>query len=194
LQQLAVERGERIELARLLEVFGDRAFGALMLVLAIPNLILLPPGASTIFGVPLIIIAAQLALGYQSVWLPRRVRRWSVDRSVLVRMVERGTPYLRRVERLLAPRYGFLLGPMNRRLIGFGCFLLAILIALPIPFANFLSGLSISAFALALLQRDGVAAALGWGFALVSAGATALVSGAAWLLGKEMFDAASRLL
>jgi hypothetical protein len=189
LQRLAARREERIEVALLLDQFGQRGFGALMLLLALPNLIFLPPGTSTLLGAPLILIAAQLALGRKSVWLPRGVRRWSLERSVFARVVERVGPYLRRAEGLLAPRLQFVLGPIGTRLIGTGSVLLGILLALPIPFANFFSGLAMTCFALALLQRDGVAAALGWVCTIVSAVVTILVSGAAWLLGKRLLEA-----
>jgi hypothetical protein len=185
LRGLAHDGAERIEVARLLEVFGDRSFGAVLFLFAVPNMILLPPGASAFFGVPLMLVAAQLAWGRESLWLPERIRRWSFDRSVFQKVVNGTRPYLRQAERLLAPRLVFLFGAFGTRLIGLGCLVLAILIALPIPLANFLSGLAISVFALALLQRDGIAAAIGWICALVSAGATVLVSGAVWIAGRE---------
>ncbi|HET9274022.1 MAG TPA: exopolysaccharide biosynthesis protein, partial [Methyloceanibacter sp.] len=53
---------ERISIADLFEVMRDRAFGALMLIFAAPNVLPLPPGASSVLGAPLIFIAAQLAL------------------------------------------------------------------------------------------------------------------------------------
>jgi hypothetical protein len=191
LQRLAHDEAERIEVARLLDVFGERAFGALLFVLAVPSMIFLPPGASTLFGVPLMLIARQLALGRSSIWLPQTIRRRSLDRTIFQRVVVSVRPYLRRAEYLLAPRLVFMFGALGARLIGLGCLILAILIALPIPLANFLSGLAIAAFALALLQRDGIAAAFGWVVALVSAGATVLVSGAVWIAARE---AAERLL
>ncbi|MGH6924025.1 MAG: exopolysaccharide biosynthesis protein [Propylenella sp.] len=188
LQRLAQDRAERIEVARLLDVFGERAFGALLFVLAVPNLVLLPPGASALFGVPLMLVAAQLAWGRKSVWLPQAIRRRSFDRMLFQRAVSVARPYLRRAERLLAPRFVFMFGGFGTRLIGLGCFVLAVLIALPIPLANFLSGLAIAAFALALIQHDGVAAVLGWVCALVSAAATVLVSGAVWIVGREALE------
>jgi hypothetical protein len=188
LQRLANDGGERIEVDRLLDVFGERAFGALLFILAVPNLVFLPPGASALFGAPLMLIAAQLALGRETVWLPQAIRRRSFDKSVFQRAVEHTRPWLRRAERLLAPRLVFMFGAFGTRLIGFGCLVLALLITLPIPLANFLSGLAIAAFALALLQRDGIAAAFGWACALVSAGATALVSGAVWIAGRELIE------
>jgi hypothetical protein len=188
LRGLANDGAERIEVARLLEVFGDRSFGAVLFLFAVPNMILMPPGASAFFGVPLMLVAAQLTWGRESLSLPEQIRRWSFDRSVFQKVVNGTRPYLRQAERLLAPRLVFLFGAFGTRLIGLGCLVLAILIALPIPLANFLSGLAISVFALALLQRDGIAAAIGWLCALVSAGATALVSGAVWIAGREALE------
>jgi hypothetical protein len=194
LQRLAARREERMEVAFLLDQFGQRGFGALMLLLAIPNLILLPPGTLTLLGAPLILIAAQLAVGRKSVWLPRSIRRRSLERSVFARVVKRVGPYLRRVENMLAPRLQFVLGPIGTRLIGAGSVLLGILLALPIPFANFFCGLAMTSFALALLQRDGVAAAFGWICTIVSAVVTVLVSSAAWVGGKRLIEAASGLI
>ncbi len=188
LQRLVQDSEERIEVARLLEVFGDRGFGALLFILAVPNLVLLPPGVSALFGLPLILVAGQLAIGRKTVWLPHTIRRRSLTQSMFRKTVELTRPYLRRAERLLAPRLLFMFGNIGTRLIGLSCLILAILIALPIPLANFLSGLSIAAFSLALLQRDGFAATFGWACALVSAGATILVSGAVWIAGREVFQ------
>jgi hypothetical protein len=44
--------------AELLETAGDRAFGALMFVFALPNVVPTPPGVSAALGLPLIVLAA----------------------------------------------------------------------------------------------------------------------------------------
>ncbi|MBN9010426.1 MAG: exopolysaccharide biosynthesis protein, partial [Rhizobiales bacterium] len=61
LQLLAGSDEERILISRLVEAFADRAFGALMFIFALPNVIPMPPGTSAILGFPLVVIAAQLA-------------------------------------------------------------------------------------------------------------------------------------
>jgi hypothetical protein len=188
LQRLAIDAGERISVGELVDRLGDRGFGALMLLLGLPNLVLLPPGTSAIFGIPLILIAGQLAFGRHSVWLPEFVRQRSFERDTFAGIVGRTGPWLRRVERLLAPRLTFMLGDTGTRLIGAASFIVAILISLPIPLANFLGGLSVSAFALGLLQRDGLAAAFGWLCTVVSIAATVLVSGAVWIATRRLWD------
>ena len=48
-----------------IEALGDRAYGLAMLMLALPMAVPISsiPGISTVFGIPLILIAAQLMLG-----------------------------------------------------------------------------------------------------------------------------------
>jgi hypothetical protein len=186
LRHFAASPRQRIAIGELLDGFGDRSFGAAMLLLALPNMVPLPPGASTIFGLPLMLIAAQLALGQRTVWLPQAIRNRSIATSVFSRIVHTTRPYLRRAERLLAPRLLIMLSPLSTRLVGVACFILAILIALPIPLANFLGGLSVAAFSLGLLRHDGVAVLAGWIATAISFAATALVWGAVWLVFEKM--------
>jgi hypothetical protein len=82
----------------------------------------------------------------------------------------------------LAPRLLIMLSPLSTRLVGIACFILAILIALPIPLANFLGGLSVAAFSLGLLRHDGVAILAGWIATAFSFAATALVWSAVWIV------------
>ena len=74
------ETRERIAIGDLLAAMQERAFGPLMLVFALPNVLPTPPGTSTVLGAPLIFLTAQLALG-RNPWLPplisRRRNMWS---------------------------------------------------------------------------------------------------------------------
>lgn len=176
-----------LTLHSLAETFGDRAFGALMFVFAVPNLLPLPPGSSAVFGLPLMVIAVQLAIGRPYLWLPGVLGRQSIRRSDLKAVLDRVLPILRRTERLLSPRLVFLFGPVGDRAIGIICFALAIVLFLPIPFVNMVPALAIALFALALLQRDGLFFLLAL---LVSAGSAVLlvlVSGALWVAIKAFF-------
>ena len=194
LRLLAASPRERIGVDELLDRFGDRSFGAAMLLLALPNMVPLPPGASTVFGLPLILIATQLALGRRTIWLPELVRRQTIPTTLFSKIVGATRPHLRRAERALRPRLQLILAPVGMRLLGLACVILAILIALPIPLANFLSGLAVSIFSLGLLRHDGLAVLIGWIAAAVSVGATVLVSGAVWIAAREMFEWITRML
>lgn len=180
LRLLGEEPEDRISFTKLTETFGDRVFGALMFIFAVPNVLPLPPGSSSVLGAPLLLIAAQLAVGRRTLWLPKAVRERSIARDDFRHLVGRVLPYLRWTERLLAPRLLAMFGLLGDRLIGIACLVLAAILFLPIPFGNMLPGLAISFFSLALLQRDGIAALVGWLTTAVSVGVLALVSKALW--------------
>ena len=62
---------ERVSLAEIADFLGTRSIGAWLLILALPMVLPVPaPGISVLFGMPLMMISAQLALGGRQVWLP----------------------------------------------------------------------------------------------------------------------------
>jgi len=155
--------GERITLGQLVAALDDRAYGLLMLVLALPMALPLSaiPGVSTVFGVPLCIVAAQLMLGRPRPSLPRVLAERGFARADLSRYIQRATPWLARAERMVHPRWLALTGPAAERAIGAVCLLLGIVMALPIIGGNQPPGIAISLYAIALLERDGLFVLLG---------------------------------
>ena len=145
----------RISVGDLLVALSDRAIGALIFVFAFPNIIPMPPGASSILGAPLLFLTAQLALG-RSPWLPAVIADRSMDRIHFATVVQRIAPWLARAERLLRPRIETLARPPFEYLIGWICLLLSIVLFLPIPMGNMPPAIAICLFALAILERDGI--------------------------------------
>lgn len=158
---------ERVSVGDLLAAMGDRAFGALMLVFAIPNLVPTPPGTSGILGLPLVILTAQLMLG-QKPWLPQFVARRSMLRADFAGLVNRAVPWLGKAERLLHPRLSVLVQPPAEYAIGAVCLLLAIILILPIPLGNILPALAICLYSFAILGKDGIWAIVGSVIAIIS--------------------------
>lgn len=175
LDALAHGAGERLSLREIVEAFGERAFGAVLLIVSLINLLPLPPGATTVTGAPLLLIAAQLAIGRDHLWLPRRLMDATLPRPGFAQGVARLAPALRTAERLTRPRLSLLVTDLSERLIGLACLLLAFVLILPIPFGNLVPALTCALFSLALLQRDGVAALAGWGMSAVTVGILAVV-------------------
>ena len=181
LQGLASDESrERIAVGDLLSVMGDRAFGALMLVFALPNIVPTPPGTSAITGTPLVFLAAQLFAG-KSPWLPRMISDRSLAREDFARVVQKIVPVLLWVQKLLKPRMEVLLSPMCERLIGLVCLLLAVILALPIPLGNILPAIAICCLSVALLERDGLFALIGGVLSVIS---VAVVSGVIYGIAK----------
>ena len=67
----AVE-GDRISFGDLVDAFESRSFGPLIVIFAAPNILPVAlPGISAVLGAPLILLTAQLMLGWHRPWLPR---------------------------------------------------------------------------------------------------------------------------
>lgn len=161
------ESRERISIGDLCAALGDRSVGALMLVFALPNVVPSPPGTSAITGMPLILLAACLMLG-KSPWLPAFITGRSLSRSAFGTMAGHMVPWLEKAERLLRPRLEPLCSGLPERIAGLCCFVLAVIIALPIPLGNILPAIAICCFSLALLERDGLFSLAGLALTAIS--------------------------
>lgn len=147
---------ERVTAGELIDTLDERALGALLLVLALPMCIPNVPGISTVFGLLMILPALQLALGQHKLWVPKRVRAMSFPREGLTRTLNVTIPTLRRVEFLFRPRFEALTQFPVTIYVGIQTLLMAVILILPIPFANWPPGMTVALTALALLQRDGL--------------------------------------
>ena len=171
----AHHRGERISVGDLVTALGGRAFGALMLAFAAPNLPPLGiPGLSSICAVPLFYRAWQMAAGRPAPLLPRWLLARSVPARAFAGLIRSVGPSLSRVERLLKPRVPPLSGVTGHRAAGAVALAMAAVLFLPIPLGNLLPALAIAALALGLSARDGIAVLSGY---LVAAAGLAVVAG-----------------
>jgi hypothetical protein len=169
LRDLAQAPVETLSIGQMIDHFGARAFGAVLFVFSVPNLLPLPPGSSSVLGAPLVLIAPQVALGRRSPWVPGRVRRRAVPRTAFSAAFARLIGPLERIERVSRPRLTWLFGPVGERMIGLVCTVLALVLILPIPFGNMLPAAAVGALSLSLVQRDGVIALVGYALTATSA-------------------------
>lgn len=170
----SLEGREEFSIGTIVDELGERAFGALMFIFAVPNIFPTPPGTSAILGLPLVILTFQLMVGRQTLWLPDAIRRRRIDPGLISSFVRRALPTLVRFEKILKPRFSFIvLSNLAERVIGLVSFLLAIVLFMPIPFGNILPAAAIALLALGLAERDGLAATMG--YALSAATAMALI-------------------
>ena len=184
---LARHQEDSIVLGDILAFFGERAFGALMLVLALPMATPLSaiPGVSSVFGLPLVVVCVQLVLGYPRPLLPAQLAKRTIRRETLARAIERADPWLARIERAVHPRLPALTGVAAERALGAVCVVMAVLLALPIPGANQPPAVAVALFAVGLVERDGIFAILGWIAALAAVVIVVVIYGA--LIAAGMF-------
>lgn len=136
---------------------GSRSFVLAILIFALPHSVPLPepPGLSTITALPVLFMAAQIVIGRQTIWLPKSIARKHISQKSIKGIIRKVLSLIIWLERFMHSRWPFLYGAFGQRTIGFLIFLMALILALPIPGGNFLPGLSISFLALALLEGDG---------------------------------------
>ena len=176
LREIAGRRSETISVGELMECFGGRAMGALLLVFGLACTLPLPPGSSTILGAPLVLLAPQLMIGVRAPWVPKRLRAHTIELAAFRKGLPRALGWLEKLEAVSRPRLAFLFGPIGERTIGLICTALALVLILPIPGGNFLPGITVSVLSLSLVQRDGVLALLGHALAAASAGVLVLAA------------------
>ncbi len=189
LTQLAEDESRpRIAMADLLTLMPGQAVAALILILAMPNILPGPPGLSAILGLPLVYLNFQL-MTRRRPWLPRFIADRSLGRADFLRLTQRIAPLLARVERLLRPRLPALVQRGAEPVIGGFCLVLALVILLPLPLGNMLPALAISLMMLGLLEHDGLWVGIG---ALTGAVSLVIVAGVVYAMTKAAVFLLSR--
>ena len=184
LVSLGRDGDERLTLDEMVDAFGERALGAVMILIAVVSLLPWPPGGKVVFSLPLMLIASEVTLQRQTLWLPGWLLRRSVSRTGYASGMSKMLPAVRFIENLSQPRMPVLTGPLARMAIGLICLFLSVMLAFPVPFGDMLPAVTIVIFGFALMQRDGLATLSGLVGTLVCVGYLALV----WRTVTHLFD------
>lgn len=174
-----------LSIGEILDRLDERAFGIIILILAIPCLVPALYGVPQIVGVPIILLAGQLMLGRKEPWLPASWTRRHISRDMLNRMADFAEKRMRWVETLSRPRLRLLTTGVGERVAAVLMILATLTIILPMT--NSVPSLGLALIAAGLIQRDGLfvlageAIALGWVTALTVV-AIGLAFGATWAI------------
>lgn len=166
-EAIDAHKGDDITLDTLLEPLRSRAFGVLLLVLAIPNFIPVPIGIGGIMGVLTIVLGLEMLCGLGHPLVPARLRRKTMRRERVNNFLARSAKVMRWLESWCKPRLVAVTRRPWSRLSGLALVILGFLLSLPIPFTNYPFGVILLAFAFALIERDGVLVIVLWLLAAV---------------------------
>jgi hypothetical protein len=163
IEDIGMKEDPRLYLGELVNAFGERGFGALMLFFGILNVAIgIIPGTTTILGAPLLLMGVQLIIRRDQLWLPKwALKRW-IERSAYRSGVASVLPRVKQMERLSKPRLSIMTNEVSEVLIGIATAILAFILILPIWGGNLVPALIISAFGFGLMQRDGLAVLIAW--------------------------------
>jgi hypothetical protein len=159
--RLAAEAKGQVLLSDIRDALGRRSFAPLLVLFSVFNLLPLPPGATFVLGLPLVLISAQMVYGRRDAWLPRFLARRGLTADQFRSVMNWVIPRLIRLERMIKPRYWPFWRRRGERVVGIIALVMAIVITLPIPFGNWLPAFSTTLLGLSLSERDGLLFAVG---------------------------------
>jgi hypothetical protein len=160
-----------VTLRWVLDRLQTQAFGLLLVLLAVAAA---APGICTIAGVLIIVVAAQIVVGRQSMYFPAWLANYPLRRRYLDSIVTHAIPVLGFLERGVCPRWPRMVAA-TRPLLGIVLVILSVqLVLIPLPLSNIPIALLILLISLAYLEEDGLALtlALAAGVGLLGANAT----------------------
>jgi len=170
---------EVLPLNTLLHGLGRQSFGMLLLIATVPAFVPIPGVGGAIGGPLVLLVGVQLLIGLKRPWLPKLIARRGPKRSTLNKLERAISRWMQYLERLVRPRLPLLLDHWLMSLAtGLQLVVLALLLALPIPFTNVLFGLILLLYALAMLERDGVLLLAAWAAGLAAIVFFGIISGA----------------
>lgn len=170
MREIASDPDPTVTLGEIIHRLGHRAFGAMFFLFAAPNWLPMPPGASAFLGFPLVLLSPQMLFGVRGPWLPDFIDERPIKRERVAQAFEKIIPWLEKIQKVSRPRLTFLFGSVGDRAIALVCFLLSLVLILPIPLGNMAPAAAIALFGLAMLQRDGILALIAYAISGVSIG------------------------
>lgn len=164
--------GQDVDMGALVDTIGDRGFGLLLLILALPAALPLPaPGFATPFGVTILLLGTQMLRGRPTPWLPQRMRDRNVSWKLLDFSVRNGRVPFAVVEFFVRPRLSRL--ARNRfflAAVSLTIMLMATSMCVPLPLTNTAPSFVIFVLAAGMLEEDGLLLAAGLLLAPIAAG------------------------
>ncbi|SMQ75775.1 Uncharacterized conserved protein [Devosia lucknowensis] len=156
------DAGEKVSIGLIREIAGQRAAGPMLLLpaLIVVSPLSIIPGLPTMVGLNTVLVAAQVALGREQVWLPK----WLTERCISAKHAKKLLKFLGPVSRVadgvVKPRASFLTGALMRRTGAVVCILVGCIMPLLefIPFTSTWAATVIAIYALSITARDGLLA------------------------------------
>lgn len=159
------EQGKEVSIGLIQQIAGTRAAGPMLLLpaLIVVSPLSIIPGLPTIVGLNTILIASQVAMGRDHLWLPR----WLTKRAIPAKHGKRLLRFLAPVgavaDKMVKPRASATVGPVFRRIGAAVCVAVGCIMPLleVVPFTSTWAAAIVAVYGLAITVKDGFLA-LAW--------------------------------
>jgi hypothetical protein len=150
--------GQDTTLGQLVDEIGERGFGLMFLVMALPAALPLPaPGYATPFGIVMAMLGGQMFLGRSTPWLPEAARKRRLSYGLVDFSIRSGGRLLVLVEWLVRPRLRSLARhPVFLSAVAVVVIFMSLFMMLPIPLTNTAPSFVIFVLAAGILEEDGL--------------------------------------
>ena len=160
-------RGEAVSIGLLQQVAGSRAAGPILLLpaLLVVSPLSIIPGVPSLVGLHTVVVAGQIVIGRDSIWLPNWLNRRTLPARHAEKLMGFLLPVSRFADGLSRRRLLPLTGSLARRLGAAVCVAMGAVMPLLefIPLSSTVAASVIAVFALSLTARDGAITLAWWG-------------------------------
>lgn len=181
----------RITLGELTDGMQERAYGFLLLLLALPCGLPFVYVLPQIVALPMIVLVFQMATGRPTPWLPENLRARELPIAGFLNVVGQAKKYGGWLEKLSHARMRWVTGRLGTRVIGALLLIPCVSVLVPLPLTNTTPGVAIAIAAVGLVERDGLFVILGivigflWVSLLVIGGPALLYFLIDWVLNRS---------
>lgn len=153
-------------LTELSDVFGDRTFAIIFLILMATSALPIPTaGITDIFAIITIIFAAQMMFGLNKLWLPKRWKNMRINKTLANKLLPKLAKFIKKIEGHSKPRLTTLFdGRISNFILGLtiATFALSTIIAPPFSGLDTLPAMGAVLLGLSIILKDGYFAIIGW--------------------------------
>jgi len=169
-----------LSLHDILDRLEERAFGAMLFILALPCAIPFLYGVPQVVSLPMMALTLQMLAGREEPWLPEKFGKRMINKSGLERTSRFGRKWFGWLEVISHPRLTFLTGKTMERVVALFLTVFAASILVPLPLTNSTPAIAVAIVAFGLMARDGILVILGAVLGSVWIGI--LLTGSTWII------------
>ena len=141
-------------IGEIFDSLGSESYGFSILILSLPSALPIPAGGfSTPLGIVIALLGLQMIFRRSSPWLPQKALNTTVKPEFAKKMFSSCNWFLKKVERFICPRYNF---AITSTFTGVVIFLLAFIMALPIPLTNTAPAMVLFLISISMIENDGL--------------------------------------
>lgn len=160
-------QAEHITLGQLSDGMQERAFGLLLLLLALPCGLPFVYGLPQIVALPMLVLVFQMASGRRSPWLPEMLRNRKIPVQGFLNIIKKTRQYAGWLESLAHPRLTGFTGKRGTQIVGMLLLIPCASILVPLPLTNTVPGVAVAVASVGLIERDGLFVTLGIAMGLI---------------------------